>query len=84
MIGIALLFCGRYLFKKGQYYKEEHKKDKHANYDLYSLFCMAGALFMFFISIFMIVDQTFDIATCVTFPEKMIFQELQIIYKSCK
>lgn len=84
MIGIALLFCGRYLFKKGKYYREEHKKDKHADYDLYSFCYIAGALFMFFISIFIIVDRTFDVATCITFPEKMIFQELQNIYSSYK
>lgn len=33
---------------------------------------------------YMIVTQTFDIATCITFPEKMIFYELQNIYSSYK
>lgn len=76
VIGIALLFCGRYLFKKRKYIDDMF-------WGLNEIIIVA-IISMVLIGSLMIATQIFDIATCITFPEKMIFQELQIIYKSYK
>ena len=84
VIGIALLLVGRCLLKKGKYYTEEYKKEKHTDYNEIASLYKVGAVFIFFIGGLMIIMQIFDIATCITFPEKMIFRYLQNIYNSCK
>lgn len=76
VIGIVLLLGGRYLFKKREYLDD-------------MFFGISGMTIVVIIIVvltggFMITTQVFDIATCITFPEKMIFRYLQNIYNSCK
>lgn len=76
VIGIVLLLGGRYLFKKREYLDD-------------MFFGISGMTIVVIIIVvltggFMITTQVFDIATCITFPEKMIFYELQNIYSSYK
>ena len=76
VIGIVLLLGGRYLSKKIKY-----KIDMF--WSVNDLIIIA-VIVMVLLGSYMIVTQTFDIATCITFPEKMIFYELQNIYSSYK
>ena len=76
VIGIALLLGGRYLFLK-------RKCIDNIFYDFYVI-VIATIIMMFFIGGLMIIMQIFDIATCITFPEKIILHELQNIYRLYK
>lgn len=76
VIGIALLLGGRYLFLK-------RKCIDNIFYDFY-VTVIATIIMMFFIGGLMIIMQIFDIATCITFPEKIILHELQNIYRLYK
>ena len=76
VIGIVLLLGGRYLFKKRKYINDMFFGANELIITEVIIMVLLGSL--------MIVTQTFDIATCITFPEKMIFYELQNIYSSYK
>lgn len=74
VIGIMLLLGGRYLFKKREYIN-----DMFLEFDE---MIIAAIIAMVLIGGLMIVTQVLDIATCITFPEKMVLRELQNIYSS--
>jgi len=76
VIGIILLLGGRYLFKKRKYMNDMF-------WGLDEMIIVA-IIAMVLIGGLIIVTQAFDIATCITFPEKMVLQELQNIYSSYK
>ena len=76
VIGIMLLLGGRYLFKKREYIN-----DMFLGFDE---MIIAAIIAMVLIGGLMIVTQVLDIATCITFPEKMVLRELQNIYSSYK
>lgn len=48
------------------------------------IFIYFGVAAIFIISIIIIITQVFDIVTCFTFPEKMIIDELMLIYSNMK
>lgn len=74
VIGIILLLGGRYLFKKRKYINDMF-------WGLDEMIIVA-IIAMVLIGGLMIVTQALDIATCITFPEKMVLRELQNIYSS--
>lgn len=76
VIGMVLLLGARYLSKKIKYTIDMF-------WSINDLMIIAFIV-MVLLGSYMIVTQTFDIATCITFPEKMIFYELQNIYSSYK
>lgn len=76
VIGMVLLLGGRYLSKKIKYTIDMF-------WSVNDLMIIA-LIVMVLLGSYMIVTQIFDIATCITFPEKMIFYELQNIYSSYK
>ena len=76
VIGIVLLLGGRYSFKKRKYINDMFWGANEL--------IITEVIIMVLLCSLMIVTQTFDIATCITFPEKMIFYELQNIYSSYK
>lgn len=84
VIGIALLFCGRYLLEKTKYYLKKCDETESDEYAMLSGICGVSAIFAIIAGILIIIMQTFDIATCITFPEKMVLKELQNIYSSYK
>ena len=43
-----------------------------------------GVILIFVVASLMVITQIFDIATCFTFPEKIIIEELKSIYASMK
>lgn len=95
IIGICLLILGIYCIKKSKYYwtkeKEKQKREKGKGdtaeaYDAdvigFVFACAATACILF--GAVIIIDNIFNIITCVTFPEKKILKELQTMYQSLK
>lgn len=84
LIGICLLFIGKYSIKKTKQYWKKYEEHAYSDYDVISI--MFGILTGCVIvgGIVVILCQTFDIVTCITFPEKIIIEELQAVYSSLK
>lgn len=62
----------------------KYNEDRHSDYDLGVIWLgiLAGSVIVG--GIIVILYQTFDIVTCITFPEKIIIEELQSVYSSLK
>lgn len=62
----------------------KYKEDWHSDYDMgtVGLGVLTGCAIVG--GIVIILCQTFDIVTCITFPEKVIIEELQSVYSSLK
>ena len=63
---------------------EKYKEDWHSDYDFGAIVLgiLAGCVIVG--GIIVILCQTFDIVTCIAFPEKIIIEELQSVYSSLK
>ena len=85
LIGICLLFVGKYSIKKTkQYYKKYEEETSYSDYDCIAILFGILTGFAVFGGIGIILCQTFDIVTCITFPEKIIIEELQSVYSNLK
>lgn len=84
LIGICLLFIGKYMIEKTKYCWGKYEEDWHSSYDFVAI--SLGVLVGFAIvgGIIVISCQIFNIVTCITFPEKVIIEELRSIYLSLK
>lgn len=83
LFGIACLIFGRVLFKKIRYCFD--KSDGMDEDNGYSWGCVGAAIgfgVLTIIGLIVVMTQVFDIATCFTFPEKIIIEELKSIYTS--
>ena len=83
-IGVCLLFIGKYTIGKAKYCWQKYKDDVYSDYDVCTVLLGVLAGCVIIAGIFIILYQTFDIVTCVTFPEKIIIEELKSIYSSMK
>lgn len=83
LVGICLLFVGKYLIEKTkQYWKQYEEEGISSDFDIMAtVFGMLAGL-VIIVGIIVILCQTMDIVTCVTFPEKMLIEEMQSIYKT--
>ena len=83
VIGVCLLFLGKYLVGK---FKSYMKQDDESGLDDFeSLLCIMSivcAVVCIGGGILVICSNIFDIITCLTFPEKVILDELQSVYQS--
>ena len=85
LVGICLLFVGKYSIKKTEQYWEKYKKEAlYSDYDGIAILFGILTGFAVFGGIVIILCQAFDIVTCITFPEKIIIEELQSIYSNLK
>lgn len=83
VFGIVCILFGRVLFKKIKYCFD--KSDGMDENNGYSLGCIGSAIgfgILTIIGVIVVMSQVFDIATCFTFPEKIIIEELKSIYTS--
>lgn len=83
LFGIMCLIFGRILFKKIRYCFD--KSDGMDEDNGYSWGCIGAAIgfgALTIIGMNVVMTQVFDIATCFTFPEKIIIEELKSIYTS--
>lgn len=84
LIGICLLFVGKYAIGKAKYCWGKYKENRYSDYDVATigLGILAGSMIV--VGIVVVLCQIFDIVTCITFPEKIIIEELQLVYSSLK
>ena len=84
LIGICLLFIGKYVIEKAKYCWRKYNEEEYSDYDCGAMLLgiLAGCAIVG--GIVVILCQTFDIVTCITFPEKIIIEELQAVYSSLK
>ena len=82
LIGICLLFIGKYVIGKAKHCWEQYEEDWHSDYDFTATLLEVFAGCVIVGGIIVILCQTFDIVTCITFPEKIIIEELKSIYSS--
>ena len=81
LLGIGFLFLAKWLLKKTKYFYNE-ADDQEDNYGYGCIFTGIGCGIAIMIGLTMIITQTFDIVTCITFPEKIIIDELKMIYSN--
>ena len=84
LIGICLLFVCKYVIEKAKYCWKKYEEDRHTDYDFRAIVLGALAGCAIVVGIVVILYNTFDIVTCITFPEKIIIEELQSVYSSLK
>lgn len=84
LIGICLLFIGKYMIEKTKYCWGKYEEDWHSSYDFVAISLGVLAGFAIVGGIIVISCQIFNIVTCITFPEKVIIEELRSIYLSLK
>lgn len=77
VIGLILIIIGIYCVKKTKDNYEKWDED----FDLLMYFICA---FLFIVGIPIVICQMFDIVTCLTFPEKMLIEEMQSIYRQLR
>ena len=83
LVGICLLFVGKYCIEKAkQYWKQYEEEGAYSDLDTMTIIYGILAVNVIFVGIILILCQTMDIVTCVTFPEKMLIEEMQSIYKT--
>jgi len=83
LIGICTLFFAKWLIKKS---KESHKKaDYSYPWNDEACICFWSVVFaaiLILVAFLICIVQIFDIVTCVTLPEKIIFDEIKDFYSS--
>lgn len=81
LLGIAIRFGISTTIKCMKKYTELLRNN---DWDIAAILCGLVSGIFILVSVIVIIVQCFDIITCITLPEKMIFQEVQTIYNSMK
>ena len=84
LIGVCLLFVGKYAIGKAKQYWKKYEEDIYSDYDVATVMLGILAGCVIIVGIAVTLCQTFDIVTCITFPEKIIIEELRSVYSSLK
>ena len=84
LIGICLLLVGKYMVRMIKCCWKKYKEDWTSDCAtiVIGLGIFAGVVIIG--GIIIILCQTFDIITCITFPEKIVIGELQSVYSNLK
>ena len=83
IFGIICLFVGKWAIGKAKYCNKRYHETKGYNcWDVASVFVGIGAGIAILTGIIVGMCQVFDVVTCLTFPEKIILDELKSIYTS--
>ena len=82
VIGVCLLFLGKYLISQTKNCWAKSKEDPYPDYDVLAIVFGVFAALSIMSGSAVIGTQMMDIITCLTFPEKVILDELQSVYQS--
>lgn len=82
VIGLCFIPVFLYLYKK----LEKNKNFGIGSYDdhMGRYLAYVGVFLILFAIVHIVTIQIFDVATCITFPEKVIFDELKTLYSTIK
>lgn len=81
LVGICSLFVGKCLIEKTKQYWKRYEEEV-SDFDIMATVFGMLAVCVIIVGIIVILCQTMDIVTCVTFPEKMLIEEIQSIYET--
>lgn len=81
LVGICSLFVGKCLIEKTKQYWKRYEEEA-SDFDIMATVFGMLAVCVIIVGIIVILCQTMDIVTCVTFPEKMLIEEIQSIYET--
>ena len=86
VIGIVMIFIGIALVKHFLLNRKIIKDvaDGYCDIDDFAAICIHITVICFAFGTYLIIQETYDIITCFTFPEKIIFNQMAEIYKSLK
>ena len=84
ILGVISLFIGKWGIKKTKYCYSRYKEETYSDWDVVSIFAGIGTGVVLLTGIIVIICQVFDIVTCFMFPEKIILDELMLIYGTMK
>ena len=85
ILGVISLFVGKWGIKMTKYcYNRYQEISKMNDWDVAAIFVGIITGVIIIVSVIVIICQVFDITTCLTFPEKIIIDELKSIYTSMK
>ena len=77
VVGIAIILLGVWVSKKAKHILDEFDDELGI-----FLYIVMGVLFVIGMAVVMV--QTFDIVTCITFPEKILLEEINDLYNGMK
>lgn len=86
IIGVVMILVGIALVKRVLLNRKIIKEvaDGYFDVDDLSAICILVTVICFVLGTLLIILQTYDLITCFTFPEKIIFNQITEIYKSLK
>lgn len=77
ILGIILLFIGKWGIGKTKNFYLKYKEDWRTDWDMAAVGMGITTGLTFVVAVIIIMCQLVDIATCITFPEKIILEELK-------
>ena len=85
LLGIGLLVFAKFLTKRIKtFYEKSDELDPNNDYAWLCVLSSVVMVIAIIAGICIAIQQTFNIVTCFTFPEKIIIEELKSIYTSIK
>lgn len=84
ILSIILLFIGKWLIEKAKYFWCNHCAEPKEDWDYLAVLVGIVAGIIIIIGVWVCIQQVFDIVTCLTFPEKIILEELKLLYTNMK
>ena len=84
ILGVISLLVGKWGIKKTKYCYNRYEEERYSDWDVGSIFAGIGTGVVLLTGIIVIICQVFDIVTCFMFPEKIILDELMLIYGTMK
>ena len=84
ILGVISLFVGKYGINKTKYCYNRYKEEIYSDWDIGSIFAGIVTGIVLLTGVIVIICQVFDIVICLTFPEKIILDELMSIYGTMK
>lgn len=83
LIGVICLFIAKWGSKQTKRFIKKYEESDSYNYnDEWAVFMGIATVILIIVGLLIFIEQIFDIATCLTFPEKIVIEELKMIYKS--
>ncbi|MDE7425724.1 MAG: hypothetical protein K2N51_18855 [Lachnospiraceae bacterium] len=82
LLGIICLFIARQTFKLTKGFIKKYKEDDKSDNNVWAIFSGVFTATLVIVGLAISIEQIFDIVTCLTFPEKIIIEELKSIYTS--
>ena len=83
LIGVICLFIAKWGPKQTKrFIKKDEESDSYNYNDVWAVLSGIATIILIIIGLLISIEQIFDIATCLTFPEKIVIEELKMIHKS--